>query len=183
MRGVARIDEGPARDGADAERRRGGVPAHHVDGVEGHSDRVGGDLRHGRAMPLPLGRCADRELDPAAGRDVDAGGLERAESGRLDVHREADPDEPAVVGALALPGAHAFEVGLVDGAPQQLGEVPESYDCGLPERSTRPVAYGISSGPTRLRALNSAGSRPSSAARRSIARSIAKTVSGRPAPR
>ena len=92
---VAGGDRLPAREGAEAQRARGGVAVDHMDIGRVDAEHPGGDLRQHGFDALPLRGRPGRDHDLARRADPDRRALERTAPGALDVIGESDPDQPA----------------------------------------------------------------------------------------
>ena len=95
-----------AGEGAEAQRRAGGVAGDHVDVVRRHAEHVADKLRQHGLDALALRARAGGDDDLAGRADAQARALERAAPGALDVVGEAEPEIAALLAAPppAAPG-------------------------------------------------------------------------------
>ena len=102
-----------AAEGADPARTLVGVAVEHGDVVQRDAELVGGDLRPGGLVSLPVWRRPAAHRDRAVGLHRDAAGLPGPETADLHVAGEADAERLAALGAP--PGLLGAESGVVAG--------------------------------------------------------------------
>ena len=124
VRRAAGDRRGPAASGAGAVGRAGGVVLDDADVVEGDAELVGDHLGDRGLQALPVVPGAGVDVDLAARLDPDRGGLGRQDAEpelRLDVARQPDTDQPALVPQLLLLLAEGVVADQLGGLLQRLG--------------------------------------------------------------